>query len=283
MNESGGERRDYGFGAKKSDFYDILGVARDATPQDIKKAFRALARELHPDVTGNDPEKMATFKNVQNAYEVLSDVDQRAQYDSGRGEMPAVARATTPSSSWVPRDMPGYDRNASGATFGAHRAPRMEDSAMASGEGSSRKADEHKEQLEYVADEQEAMALIAQVMKLETIRAEWDKTPDNPVAARNRLQTQLDRCKYVLDDEYVLRPYRDNIDEVVAKLARSAIEQLITNQKVDDALALAGRAGDIASRALQDAIIRYKELLTPYEMEDYGDRIERMVNLALEA
>jgi molecular chaperone DnaJ len=63
------------------DYYDVLGVPRDAHEQEIKKAFRRLARELHPDVNTNDPRAEEKFKEAAEAYEVLSDPDRRATYD----------------------------------------------------------------------------------------------------------------------------------------------------------------------------------------------------------
>jgi molecular chaperone DnaJ len=63
------------------DYYDILGVSRDADEATIKKAFRRLARELHPDVNGEDPEAEDKFKQAAEAYEVLSDPERRATYD----------------------------------------------------------------------------------------------------------------------------------------------------------------------------------------------------------
>jgi molecular chaperone DnaJ len=63
------------------DYYEVLGVSRDAGDADIKKAFRRLARELHPDVNTNDPEAESKFKEAAEAYEVLSDTDRRATYD----------------------------------------------------------------------------------------------------------------------------------------------------------------------------------------------------------
>lgn len=63
------------------DYYEVLGVARDASDKDIKSAFRRLARELHPDVNPDDPTAEERFKEVAEAYEVLSDADQRARYD----------------------------------------------------------------------------------------------------------------------------------------------------------------------------------------------------------
>jgi molecular chaperone DnaJ len=65
----------------KRDYYDVLGVRRDADAAEIKKAFRKLAREFHPDVNTEDPEAEARFKEAAEAYEVLSDADSRAAYD----------------------------------------------------------------------------------------------------------------------------------------------------------------------------------------------------------
>ena len=64
-----------------SDYYELLGVARDATSEQIKKAYRRLARELHPDANPDDPEAEARFKEVSVAYAVLSDSEKRSRYD----------------------------------------------------------------------------------------------------------------------------------------------------------------------------------------------------------
>ena len=64
-----------------ADLYEILGVSGTATADEIKKAYRRLARELHPDVNQDDPEAEARFKEVATAYEVLSDPERRARYD----------------------------------------------------------------------------------------------------------------------------------------------------------------------------------------------------------
>ena len=62
------------------DYYELLGVSRDASDAQIKRAFRTLARELHPDVSdASDAE--GRFREVAEAYEVLSDPDRRATYD----------------------------------------------------------------------------------------------------------------------------------------------------------------------------------------------------------
>ena len=63
------------------DYYEVLGVARDATPEAIKKAYRALARKYHPDVNPGDKSAEGKFKEVQQAYDMLSDEEKRARYD----------------------------------------------------------------------------------------------------------------------------------------------------------------------------------------------------------
>jgi molecular chaperone DnaJ len=65
------------------DYYEILGVSREASADEIKKAFRHLARESHPDANQGDPTAEERFREVAEAYEVLSDEQKRARYDRG--------------------------------------------------------------------------------------------------------------------------------------------------------------------------------------------------------
>ncbi len=67
--------------ADKKDYYDVLGVSRDASDAEIKSAFRKLAKKYHPDLNKDDPSAAEKFKEAQEAYEVLSDEQKRSQYD----------------------------------------------------------------------------------------------------------------------------------------------------------------------------------------------------------
>src|SRR5690349_16465146 len=65
----------------KRDYYDVLGVPRSASEKDIRQAYRKLARQYHPDLNPNDKQAEAKFKEIGQAYEVLSDADKRKSYD----------------------------------------------------------------------------------------------------------------------------------------------------------------------------------------------------------
>src|ERR1700759_5417652 len=66
------------------DFYKALGVPKSATADDIKRAYRKLAKANHPDSTGGDKAKESRFKDISNAYDVLGDTKKRALYDEIR-------------------------------------------------------------------------------------------------------------------------------------------------------------------------------------------------------
>ena len=66
---------------QKRDFYEVLGVDKNASEDDLKKAYRKLAKANHPDLHPGDAAAEARFKEINEAYEVLSDSDKRSRYD----------------------------------------------------------------------------------------------------------------------------------------------------------------------------------------------------------
>jgi curved DNA-binding protein len=108
---------------KFKDYYEVLGVPRTATEDAIKKAYRTLARKYHPDVNPNDPTAEEKFKELNEAYEVLSDPEKRARYDELGPNWQAGADFTPP---------PGWERvrtdfGAGGAPFGGARVGDFSD------------------------------------------------------------------------------------------------------------------------------------------------------------
>ena len=80
MSTNDGVRADWA----TKDFYQVLGVAKDASADDIKKAYRKLARANHPDSNPGDQAKHDRFKEVAEAYDVIGDPDKRTKYDEVR-------------------------------------------------------------------------------------------------------------------------------------------------------------------------------------------------------
>ena len=76
-------------------YYQVLGVPRNATAEEVKKSFRKLARQYHPDVNPNDKTAEEKFKDINEAYDVLSDDNKRLEYDTqlfGRSRRPSFSR-----------------------------------------------------------------------------------------------------------------------------------------------------------------------------------------------
>ncbi len=80
----------------RKDYYKILGVPKDADDATIKKAFRKLAKEYHPDTNGGNAEAAKKFQEINEAYSVLSDEGKRKSYDEDKGEQ---SEATNKASS----------------------------------------------------------------------------------------------------------------------------------------------------------------------------------------
>ena len=82
----------------EKNYYDILGISTEANEEEIKSAFRKLARRCHPDVTGNTPDSVEKFKSISEAYDVLSDEIKRRRYDALRGILHRVKEEQSSSS-----------------------------------------------------------------------------------------------------------------------------------------------------------------------------------------
>ncbi|MBW4644197.1 MAG: DnaJ domain-containing protein [Goleter apudmare HA4340-LM2] len=89
------------------DYYAILGISKTASPEEIKQAFRKLARKFHPDVNPNNKQAEARFKEINEAYEVLSDPDKRKKYDQFGQYWKQAGQGFSPGGVGV--DMGGFD------------------------------------------------------------------------------------------------------------------------------------------------------------------------------
>jgi molecular chaperone DnaJ len=108
----------------EKDFYEILGVSKDASDAELKKTYRSLARKYHPDANPGDAKAEARFKEISEAYTVLSDSTQRAEYDQIRAMRAGGPRFTSGGGQGGFEDVfggmfgGGMPRSAQGADFG---------------------------------------------------------------------------------------------------------------------------------------------------------------------
>ena len=80
------------------DYYSILGVTKDSKADEIKKAYRRLARKFHPDVNPGDKFFEERFKEIQEAYEILSDTEKRRIYNGNLENRQRISRSNLPPS-----------------------------------------------------------------------------------------------------------------------------------------------------------------------------------------
>ncbi|MBM3749386.1 MAG: J domain-containing protein, partial [Acidobacteria bacterium] len=97
--------------AARQDYYETLGVRRNATTDEIRKAYRRLARKHHPDLNPGDKSAEERFKKVQEAHDVLSDAKKRQMYDQF-GFYSAAGPGAGGGQAWSPHmDFGGFDFN----------------------------------------------------------------------------------------------------------------------------------------------------------------------------
>ena len=109
------------------DFYKTLGVAKDVSETDLKKTYRKLARKYHPDSTQGDAAAEAKFKEISEAYAVLSDKDQREEYDQIRAMGSGSARFQAPGAGGAGGFEDVFSRFGGGSRGGSYQSADFDD------------------------------------------------------------------------------------------------------------------------------------------------------------
>src|ERR1700734_2832888 len=112
----------------KQDYYELLGVPRKAAQKKIRQAYRKLARKYHPDLNPGDKSSEEKFKQVQEAYDVLSDAKKRQMYDQFGFETPgAGGMPSAPDGGDVHFDFNGFDFGGGAPSGGGAGGPSFRD------------------------------------------------------------------------------------------------------------------------------------------------------------
>jgi molecular chaperone DnaJ len=159
----------------KQDYYELLGVARKATAKDIRAAYRKLARKYHPDLNPGDKSAEEKFKQIQEAYEVLSDAKKRQMYDQfgfntpGPGGMPPPGAGYGASPEDIHFDFGGFDFGG-GASGGASFRDLFSQFFRGANAAQTRPERERGDDLEYQIDITFSEAMRGTVKKLSFTR-----------------------------------------------------------------------------------------------------------------